>query len=310
MSREKRKARLLIRACSHSGEVYPHSLLFGVGGTGKTELARCIGSELGYHFIETHAAAFKKRHILFSALIEHSKKAKQRGVPLLFFVDEIHRLSLLLQEGLYQAMKEWWIPTPDGRTEIPPFTLFGATTRFDMLDSNSFVTRFGNVWEIQRYGLDDMAAIVAMELSKHGLSFSSEVSYEVAKRSLGIPRNAVNLANKVRIAAFSQESSEVRLSHCRFMFELEQIDSRGLQPVHHRYLRILEKSRGSGKYLPLGVGAIASKMRQPEDVIKGSVEPILLELDLVSPTPRGRMLTETGSEYLEKLGSENFEKVA
>lgn len=300
LTREKRKARLLIRACRYSGEVFPHTLLYGIGGTGKTEFTRRVGHELGYHFVETHAAAFKHREILFSALIEHSKEAQRRGFTLLFFVDEIHRLNLLLQEGLYQAMKEWWIPTPDGRVQLVPFTLFGATTRFDMLDSNSFVTRFGNVWEIQRYPESEIAAIVAKKLSSHKLRFSAEVSSEIAKRCLGIPRNAVNLAEKVRIMAFSQESSEVTLDHCRDTFELEQIDVRGLHPVHHRYLKILKQSRSDGKYQPLGVGAIAAKMRQPEDVIKGSVEPILLELNFVGPTPRGRILTDCGAEYFSE----------
>ena len=304
LTREKRKAQLLIRACANSGETFPHTLLYGIGGTGKTEFARRVGTELGYHFVETHAAAFKKREILFDALIEQSNEAKRVGRDLLFFIDEIHRLTLILQEALYQAMKEWWIPTPSGRLQIPPFTLFGATTRFDMLDSNSFVTRFGNVWEIQRYELAEVAAIVAGELSKHGLGFTSEVSHEIAKRCLGIPRNAVNLANKVRIAAISQGSREVTLAHTRFTFDLEQIDSYGLQPVHHRYLRILKQSRAGGQYLPLGVGAIAAKMRQPEDVIKGSVEPILLEMDFVGPTPRGRVLTDLGAEYFEKVVEE------
>jgi len=302
LNREKRKARLLIRACKYSGETFPHTLIYSIGGLGKTELARRIGHELAYYFVETHAAAFKHREILFAALIEHSI-AQRRGRPLLFFIDEIHRLKLLLQEGLYQAMKEWWIPTPNGRLQIAPFTLFGATTRFDMLDSNSFVTRFGNIWEIQRYGIDDVAAIVANKLSKHGLRFTSQVSYEIAKRCLGIPRNAINLAEKVRIMALSEGSSEVTLSHCRSTFELEQIDAYGLHPVHHRYLRILQRSRADGQYLPLGVGAIASKMRQAEDFIKGSVEPILLEMDLVGPTPRGRVLTDSGAEYFEKIAA-------
>lgn len=302
MNLEKQKAQILIRACLHSGDTFPHTLVWGVGGLGKTEFARCVGNELRYHFIETHAAAYKKRDQLFSVLIEQSKEAQRLNVPLLFFIDEIHRLKLVLQEALYQAMKEWWIPTVSGgRLQIPAFTLFGATTRFDMLDSNSFVTRFGNVWEIQRYGLEDMAAIVASTLSSHGLRFSPEVSFEIAKRCLGIPRNAVNLANKVRITVLSQRSPVVTLEHVRQTFMLEQIDACGLHPVHHRYLSILRKSCSGDRFLPLGVGAIAAKMRQPEDVIKGSVEPILLERDLILPTPRGRMLSELGKDYWDNF---------
>jgi Holliday junction DNA helicase RuvB len=274
--------------------------LYGIGGTGKTEFARCVGNELGYHFVETHAQAFKKTTILFAAIIEHSEAAQSLGRPLLFFLDEIHRLKLVLQEGLYQAMKEWWLPLPGEKRKIPPFTLFGATTRFDMLDSNSFVTRFGNTWHIKRYDLRNMAAIVANELSKHRLRFSADVAYDIAKRCLGVPRNGINLANKVRITTMSEGAEVVTLAHTCRTFELEEIDELGLQPVHHEYMLILAKSMVDGRQAPLGVGAIAAKMRQPEDVIKGSVEPILLELDFVAPTPRGRVLTPDGAEYFRK----------
>lgn len=297
LPREKQRAKLLIRACQNSGEVFPHTLLTSIGGLGKTEFARRVGNELHCHFVETHAAAFKKREILFSALIEHSSVAQRLGKSLFFFIDEIHRLSLVLQEGLYQAMKEWWLPIPSGKRRIAPFTLMGATTRFDMLDSNSFVTRFENVWEIQRYGLPEMAAIVASELSKHRMRFGTEVSYDIAKRCLGIPRTGINLANKVRRMAQSVGAVEITLQHCRATFDLEQIDGLGLNPVHHRYLQILHSSRVDGRFAPMGVCSIAAKMRQPEDLIKGSVEPILLELDMISPTPRGRKLTDKGAQY-------------
>ena len=88
--------------------------------------------------------------------------------------------------------------------------------------------------------------------------------------------------------------------HTQRTFDLEEIDVLGLQPVHHRYLKILDASLVDGHHAPLGVGAIAAKMRQPEDVIKGSVEPILLELNMISPTSRGRMLAEVGLRYLQE----------
>lgn len=301
LSREKELARLQIRACNHSGEMFPHTLLYGVGGTGKTEFARRVGNELECHFVETHAAVLKNLEILFASLVDHNQAARRSGKSLFFFIDEIHRLSHELQEGLYQAMKEWWIPTPSGKQRLSPFTLIGATTRFDMLDSNSFVTRFENVWEIERYGLQDMAIIVADELSRHKMHFSAEVARDIARRCLGIPRTGINLANKVRRVAQSTGAVEITLLHCRKTFELEQIDRFGLQQVHRRYLAILHASRTNGHYAPMGVGSIAGKMRQPADSIKGSMEPILLELDFVSSTPRGRILTEKGADYFSRI---------
>ncbi|KKL97552.1 hypothetical protein LCGC14_1833400, partial [marine sediment metagenome] len=196
--KEKRKARIAIEACLRSREPFPHTLIHSIGGLGKTVFARAIGHELSYYFIETHAAAFKHREQLFAALVHYSEEAQRAGVPLLFFLDEVHGLKLHLQEALYSVMKEWWIPTPRGKHYIAPFTLIAATTRFNMLDANSFVTRFPNVWEINRYSQTDITNIVAYEFDKFGLSYSYEVVADIAKRCLGVPRIAVTLTTKVR----------------------------------------------------------------------------------------------------------------
>lgn len=283
-----------------SGEIFQHTLFWGVGGTGKTAFARAIGDELDYYFMETHGAAFKKRKQLFEALVHYSEEAQRMGKPLLFFLDEIHGLRMSLQEGLYSAMKEWWIPTERSKQFIPPFTLIGATTRFDLLDANSFVTRFPNKWEIGRYSEKDIRHIVAYEFDKKRMGYDSAGIANIAKRCLGIPRNAVTLAEKVRTTVLAEGANVVTLDHTRRTFDLEEIDEIGLQPIHRRYLRILSGSRANGKLIPLGIGPISGKMRQNEDMIKGSIEPILLELNLVAPTPRGRTLTETGADYLEK----------
>lgn len=300
LTKLKRRVRVAVRACAASGEVFPHTLLTSIGGCGKTEFARAIGHELNYHFVETHAAAFKKREQLFDAITHYSAEAQRSGKPLLFFLDEVHGLRLNLQEALYSVMKEWWIPTDRGKHFIPSFTLIAATTRFNMLDANSFVTRFPNVWEINRYSEKDIGKIVAYEFDRLGLSYSYEVIADIAKRCLGVPRIAVTLAKKVRMTTLAAGSSEVTLDHTWRTFDLEEIDELGLQPVHRRYLEILAASEVNGKLTPLGIGPIAGKMRHHEDMIKGSIEPILLELSLIAPTPRGRILTETGREYLKQ----------
>lgn len=300
LTREKRKARVAIKASLRTGEPFRHTLLYGIGGTGKTAFARAIGDELGYYFFETHGASYLKPHQLFDALLKQTHVAQQRRQPLLFFLDEIHGLRLGVQEALYSPMKEWWIPTQRGKQKLPPFTLFGATTRFDLLDPNSFVTRFANKWEIHRYRDDEIEHIVAYEFDKLGLKYNSSVVADIARRCLGIPRNAVTLAETVRLQAVAAGRSEISLADVKSTFELEEIDEIGLQPVHRRYLEILASSVTDGHLVPLGIGAIAGKMRQHEDMIKGSVEPILLELNFVSPTPRGRILTRLGAEYLKK----------
>jgi len=99
LSLEKSKARVAIKACLLSKRVFPHTLLHGIGGTGKTAFARAIGYELKYHFVETHAARFKHYHQVVQALIQHDKEAKAKGRHLLFFIDEVHRLKPALQES-------------------------------------------------------------------------------------------------------------------------------------------------------------------------------------------------------------------
>lgn len=303
LSRQKQKAELLIRACKHSGEIFPHTLIYAIGGLGKTEFARAIGGELEYHRVETHAAAFKKRDQLFEALVHYSAEAECMGKPLLFFLDEVHGLKPGLQEALYPVMKEWWIPTDRGKRKIDPFTLIAATTRFDLLDANSFVTRFPNCWEIERYSEKDIRSIVAYEFDKMGLGYDYAVVQDIAKRSLGVPRIAVTLVFKVRTTVLAAHMTLVTLDHTRRTFELEEIDEIGLQPVHRRYLKILAGSEVNGKLTPLGIGPIAGKMRHHEDMIKGSIEPILLEFCFISPTPRGRILTEYGRDYLRQLNN-------
>ena len=277
------------------GLIFPHSLITAIGGTGKTAFARAIGNELGYYSVEVEAIVFKTREQILGFLKEGSSSAQAQGKTLSLFIDEIHRLRLPIQEALYMPMKEWRITSSSGDIHLAPFTLIGATTRFDMLDTNSFVSRFENLWEIQRYLLDDIGMIVAHEFRKAGLRFSREIVDIIAKRCLGIPRHAVSFVRKLR---FMAESRRITLAAVKRMFELEEIDEFGLHPIHRRYLAILGKSRHDGHYVPLGVGAIASKMRQPEDMVKGAVEPILLELDMISPTPRGRILTTTGETFL------------
>jgi len=301
LTKLKRKVRIQIRACQNSGEIFGHCLIFSIGGLGKTEFARAIGNELSYYWMETHAAAYKKRKQLFDALVHYSAEAQKQQKPLLLFLDEVHGLNMNLQEALYSAMKEWWIPTDRGKKHIPPFTLVAATTRFDLLDANSFITRFPNVWEIERYSEEDITNLVAYEFDKNRLGYSYGVVVDIAKRCLGVPRIAVTLAQKVRMTTLADGQNTVTLNHTWRTFDLEEIDERGLQPVHRRYLRVLAGSKANGKLTPMGIGPIAGKMRQHEDMIKGSIEPILLELSFISPTSRGRIITETGTDYLSQI---------
>jgi len=147
----KEKARICARSSYDRRVPFPHTLLHGIGGTGKTQFARAVAEELGYHFVEVEAAVFKTREGLVRCLTDSCAQAVSEGRTLLFFIDEIHRLGVL-QETLYYPMREYRITSTSGcHLDFPPFSLFGATTRMDKLDENSFVESFVNQWLLTRY---------------------------------------------------------------------------------------------------------------------------------------------------------------
>lgn len=299
----KEKAYIDIRASLRSGEPFPHTLLYGIGGTGKTAFARAIGAELGYYFVEVEGIVFKRRDILVEHLKRSSMEAQSCGKTLLLFIDEVHRLSLPVQEALYVPMKEWRITSEDGYIHFPRFSVLAATTRFDKLDTNSFVKRFDNLWELGRYPWDEMELIVAAELKKNGLRFSYQVVQEISKRCLGVPRVACSLVKLVYRGCLAYGHRVVTLKDVKQTFRREELDVRGLSPMHRRYVEILSKSGST----PMGLGVIASKMSTHEDMVSGTVEPILLELDFVSQGSRGRVLTEDGHTYYRKFSQKRLD---
>ncbi len=129
--REKEKARIAILACQKRGVVFPHTLLWGPGGCGKTAFARGVAEDLAYHFQEIEAAALSSRADIINMLTTGTNVAKSKRTYLLLFVDEIHALTLKQQEAFYYPIKEWHITTTSGIVRFPPFCLFGATTRMD-----------------------------------------------------------------------------------------------------------------------------------------------------------------------------------
>lgn len=289
----KQLASVGIKSCIARHAVFPHTLLFGVGGTGKTSIARAIGQELGYYFVEVEGAAFRKRDEIIECLTRNSLLAKKSHQPLLLFIDEVHRLHIKLQEALYIPMKEWRSTSTEGDISFPPFTLIAATTRRDMLDERSFVERFPNKWEVTRYHSCHIKGIVAALFRKWNMACDSEMSRLIATRCLGIPRVAANLSSKVRDVTLAGGRTEVNIADLRQAFDLEGLDRIGLTRLHHRYLSVLNEAVATR-----GVASIAAQLNQPVQLIEQGIEPILCELGLVEHGPRGRVITRRGREYL------------
>jgi len=298
LTTEKQRAFIDIKACRMTGEVMNHILLFGPGGCGKTSYARAIAEELDYHFVEREGASLKTRTQIIELLITSDAEAANNNKPLMLFVDEVHRLPIAQQEVFYYPMKEWRVTTADSIIEFNPFTLICATTRRDMLDENSFVSRFQNKWEIRPYDNLHIQEILASIFEKEKLEYDPQVIESIANRCLGIPRQASNLAMKIRNEVLASGSRRVTLQDIYKIFELEELDDIGLSSLHVRYLCELLKANGA----PKGLRALSGKLSQNEDVIVGSVEPILLSLDFIDLQPRGRVLTQSGHCHLANNG--------
>jgi Holliday junction DNA helicase RuvB len=297
MRREKTRAKIDIAVCRKLNEVFPHTLITGCGGTGKTALALAIAEELRYHSVITEAAALKTRTSIIQRLVSAHEEALKVGKPLLLFIDEVHRLSISLQEVFYYPMDRDnpRITLASGIVTFKPFTLMAATTRRDELDQASFVKRFSNIWRIERYHKNDILKIIIGYFRQQSIPVGYLECDFIASRSLGIPRQALRLAEKVRNVFLASGSKELTIQHCEAAIKLEGIDSIGLDELSVRYLSILSKSSS-----PRGLGGLSGRLGQQAEVIEGTVEPILLELDFIDRTAKGRIITKAGREHLMK----------
>jgi len=289
MSDKKQLARIQIISCTKQGKTFPHTLLYGIGGLGKTKLARAIANELGYRMYERQGSTLKNRDDIYNLLTDSIEG------PSLIFIDECHRLDSTIQEELYVPMEEFKISTGDGLINIYPFTLFAATTQMNLLDSGSFVTRFHNVWELQRYTFEELDEIVLGYIKSEGLGCEREALQEIVQRSMGVPRTAINLARKALDVCIAYNNKIIMSKHALYAFGLEKIDRLGLTNVHHRYLHTLSRARKA-----MGVLNLSSTMRLTKAVVEGSIEPILFELGFVK-IEKGRVITEKGRKYIENL---------
>ena len=290
LTEEKRKAEIGIEVCRQTGETFGHTLLYGVGGTGKTELSRTIARELGYAFIELEAASLKNRN----QVIELLTSVDERFV---LFLDEVHRLSTLLQEAFYFPMKEGYITSGKEKKNIAPMCLIAATTRIDMLDEASFIRRFDNVWLINRYDQIFIEQIVASYFRKEGMDFGHKEISCVSQRCLGIPRQAIHLAKKVRNQVIYRGGTRrVTINDINTVCELEGIDNIGLSKIHVGYLRELYKANSAK-----GLSSLSAVLGQHPDMISGHIEQTLFYLDFIDMHPRGRIITSTGRKHLDNL---------
>ena len=277
------------------GEALDHVLLHGPPGLGKTTLVNIISNEMGASLKMTSGPVLDKPGDLAGLLTN-------LGSGDVLFIDEIHRLSPIVEEYLYSAMEDYKIDIvldkgPSARSiqiELNPFTLIGATTRSGLLTS-PLRARFGIQCHLEYYDSRVLSGIVRRSASILSIPIDDEAAREVALRSRGTPRIANALLRRVRDFAMVKGGGRIDLEITRYALNALNIDSRGLDRMDNKILRTIIDKFGGG---PVGLGTIATAVSEDTGTIEEVYEPFLIKEGFLKRTPRGREAIELAYTHL------------
>lgn len=286
---------VFVTAAKMRGESLDHTLLHGPPGLGKTTLSNIIANELGVGFKITSGPVLDKPGDLAGLLTSLEPND-------VLFIDEIHRLSPVVEEYLYSAMEDYRIDImidkgPSARSiqiELNPFTLIGATTRSGLLTS-PLRARFGINMHLEYYDMDTLTNIILRSANILDVPTSKEAAIEIASRSRGTPRIANALLRRVRDFAQVKGSGKIDKAIATYSLEALNIDKYGLDEIDNKILLILiDKFRGG----PVGISTIATALGEDGGTIEEVYEPFLIKEGFMKRTPRGREATELAYEHL------------
>ena len=291
---------IFVQAARMRGESLDHVLLHGPPGLGKTTLSNIIANELGVGFKVTSGPVLDKPGDLAGILTSLEPND-------VLFIDEIHRLSPIVEEYLYSAMEDYRIDIlidkgPSARSiqiDLNPFTLIGATTRSGLLTA-PLRARFGINMHLEYYDSKTLAGIIKRSADILGVTYDDESAYEIARRSRGTPRIANALLRRVRDFAQVMGNGHIDVSIARTALEALNIDKYGLDEIDNKILGIIiDKFKGG----PVGIGTIATALSEDAGTIEEVYEPYLIKEGFIKRTPRGREVTDLAYRH---LGREKF----
>ncbi len=281
---------VFIHAARGRGESLDHVLIFGPPGLGKTTLAHIIAQEMGVNLRQTSGPVLERAGDLAALLTN----LEPRDV---LFIDEIHRLSPVVEEVLYPALEDYQLDIMIGegpaaraiKLDLPRFTLVGATTRAGLLTS-PLRDRFGIVQRLEFYGLEDLAHIVNRSAGILNVTIEPSGAEEIARRSRGTPRIANRLLRRVRDYAEVRADGRVSAEIAARALDMLKVDHNGFDLMDRKLLlAIMEKFDGG----PVGVDSLAAAIGEERGTIEDVLEPYLIQQGFMMRTPRGRMATRT-----------------
>ena len=293
---------IFIGAAKMRNEAMDHVLLFGPPGLGKTTLSHIIAHELGVNLRQTSGPVLEKPKDL-AALLTNLEKND------VLFIDEIHRLSPVVEEILYPALEDFQIDImigegPSARSiklDLQPFTLVGATTRAGML-TNPLRDRFGIVSRLEFYTSQELARIVKRSANLLNVPTDEEGGFEIARRSRGTPRIANRLLRRVRDYADVKGKGRITLEIANKALAMLDVDPQGLDIMDRKMLEaVIHKFDGG----PVGLDNIAASIGEERDTIEDVIEPYLIQQGYLQRTPRGRIATLAAYRHLGVLQPKN-----